>query len=273
MNLEIKRAVSVAEVRRKIRLERTVTREIVSVLVDARRTFAREFEERGILSVLAEQQARLQETLANHYGRTQRAFANDVTNALAVTVPENAGPIIAASLAVWTARRSSRRAGLIMSTVRRRMATAVASATGVLSQDAAGPPSRSAVARTAANIVGPVMRRQAVTVAQFETQEAAENTKHVTAGALAGASPPGAELLAPVPLDQVIPIEKFWLTEQDDRVRPGHADAEGQRRPVDEAFIVNDQRLMFPGDTNGNATLDNVIGCRCTGLYERRTGS
>ena len=77
-------------IRRKIRLERTVTRELVSVFADVRRTFAREFEASGIIPTLPEQQARLGETLANHYARTQRAFAGDVPAGLGVTVAQNA---------------------------------------------------------------------------------------------------------------------------------------------------------------------------------------
>lgn len=271
MNLEAKRAISIAQVRRKMQLERTVTRELLSVFADVRRTFVREFEERGVMSALPEQQERLGETLARHYERTQRAFASDVPHELGVTLSESAGPIIAVSLTAWATARSAQRAGLIMGTVRRRLSSAINSATSTLTAEMTGVPGRSAIARTAANIVAPMMRRQAAVVAQFETQEAAENTKHVTARTMAGESPPGAEVLPPVPAGDVIIIDKTWLTEQDDRVRAHHADAEGQRRPVDEPFIVNDQRLMFPGDTNDNATLDNVIGCRCTGLYEPRT--
>ncbi len=131
-------------------------------------------------------------------------------------------------------------------------------------------PSQSAIARTAANVMAPVMRRQANIVGQTETQGAAESTKLITARALAGQSPEGTDGIPPVPADQAHDLIKTWFTEQDDRVRPHHADAEGQRRKVEEPFSVNQQSLMFPGDTNIDATLSNIINCRCTSLYEPR---
>lgn len=67
--------------------------------------------------------------------------------------------------------------------------------------------------------------------------------------------------------DLGLELRKQWIAIQDDRTRTlddgnfDHADADGQTVGMNEAFIVNGEPLMFPGDPNGSA--GNVINCRC----------
>lgn len=56
--------------------------------------------------------------------------------------------------------------------------------------------------------------------------------------------------------------EKEWLSVEDDRVRPDHADADGQVVGIDEAFSVGGDELDYPGDPSGDP--DEIINCRCT---------
>lgn len=64
------------------------------------------------------------------------------------------------------------------------------------------------------------------------------------------------------------PMEKVWLATIDDRTRETHEEADGQRVPVDQPFILGEGdagvELDFPGDPNGPA--EEVIQCRCTML-------
>lgn len=57
---------------------------------------------------------------------------------------------------------------------------------------------------------------------------------------------------------------KEWVATNDDRTRPAHADADGQRVPIDEPFIVDGEKLMYPGDFSLGASPSNTINCRCT---------
>ena len=57
---------------------------------------------------------------------------------------------------------------------------------------------------------------------------------------------------------------KEWVATSDDRTRPAHADADGQQVPIDEPFIVDGEKLMYPGDISMGASPSNVINCRCT---------
>ncbi len=57
---------------------------------------------------------------------------------------------------------------------------------------------------------------------------------------------------------------KGWQTADDEKVRPAHAQAEGDYAkgiPIDQPFTVGGEELMYPGDANGS--IGNVINCRC----------
>lgn len=62
---------------------------------------------------------------------------------------------------------------------------------------------------------------------------------------------------------------KTWRTADDERVREAHADAEGQTVPVEQPFIVDGERLNFPGDPFGSDA--NVLNCRCTATFHEQT--
>jgi len=55
--------------------------------------------------------------------------------------------------------------------------------------------------------------------------------------------------------------ELEWLTAKDERVRPEHHDADGQRVAVGQRFLVGGEYLEHPGDPVGSP--GNIINCRC----------
>lgn len=55
--------------------------------------------------------------------------------------------------------------------------------------------------------------------------------------------------------------EVAWLAALDDRVRPAHEAAHGQRRKLGESFDVGGESLRHPGDPKGSP--GNIINCRC----------
>jgi HK97 family phage portal protein len=68
-----------------------------------------------------------------------------------------------------------------------------------------------------------------------------------------------------------INLMKQWLTQRDDRVREMHQFAEGQTVPIDDPFVVGGEKLMWPGDTEHGASLENVVNCRCSQSYVEAT--
>ena len=65
-------------------------------------------------------------------------------------------------------------------------------------------------------------------------------------------------------------VERVWdSTGEDGITRPSHLRADGQRRGLNEAFVLADEkgnthRLMYPGDTSLGASGSQTINCRCT---------
>ena len=60
---------------------------------------------------------------------------------------------------------------------------------------------------------------------------------------------------------KIIPIQKRWDAVLDGKTRRAHRRADGQVVDVDKPFIVDGEKLMYPGDPNGSP--ENVINCRC----------
>lgn len=61
-------------------------------------------------------------------------------------------------------------------------------------------------------------------------------------------------------------LMKEWAATEDARTRITHSEADGQKVPMDDPFIVGGYELMFPGDPDGPP--EEVINCRCVCLYD-----
>lgn len=58
-----------------------------------------------------------------------------------------------------------------------------------------------------------------------------------------------------------------WLSERDDRVRPTHITADGQRVPVNEPFRVGGYKMMYPTDDSLGAGPEEIVNCRCVEIF------
>lgn len=95
----------------------------------------------------------------------------------------------------------------------------------------------------------PHWRNRAMTVARTETIAA------VNAGVYRGA------VLDAEQRGDVAPA-KVWISTDDQRTRPTHVEADGQRTLLGSPFRVGGAALLFPGDPRGPAA--EVINCRCS---------
>lgn len=78
--------------------------------------------------------------------------------------------------------------------------------------------------------------------------------------------------------------EKSWRSQKDDRVRPGHVDADNHYHSSTEFIDVNElfdvplyekgvrtvEQLAFPGDITNGASAGNVINCRCSLIFREK---
>lgn len=62
--------------------------------------------------------------------------------------------------------------------------------------------------------------------------------------------------------------KKTWVTMGDERVRLTHSIADGQTVDENEPFRVGASLLKYPGDTSLGASLDEIVNCRCSAVYE-----
>lgn len=110
-------------------------------------------------------------------------------------------------------------------------------------------------------------------IARTETQMAAETAKGVEAMRLVGIGTGEIKKRT----EQKVAY-KTWMSQGDSRVRPAdgigpfdHLAADQQRVRIDEAFIVSGERLMWPGDRSYGASSGNIIGCRCSAVYDEES--
>jgi hypothetical protein len=64
--------------------------------------------------------------------------------------------------------------------------------------------------------------------------------------------------------EKVPGLQKEWVTAGDDRVRPHHRAAAGQRVPVDKPFRVGGYEMLYPHDPRAPAS--ETVHCRCRSL-------
>lgn len=99
-------------------------------------------------------------------------------------------------------------------------------------------------------------------IAVTETQKTAESTKDIERQNYFLIRNGQASTLADLEKGA---IDEFWVTMGDDIVRPWHLEADFQKKK-DGFFIVKGQRLTYPGDNAHGASLDNILGCRCSAV-------
>lgn len=106
------------------------------------------------------------------------------------------------------------------------------------------------IARTLRAVAPTKSASRAQTIARTESHRAANASAQFTAEATG------------------INMVRVWVAAQVGREgqRESHQDADGQKRGMNEAFIVDGEPLMYPGDPAGSA--HNVINCLCAVVYE-----
>ena len=105
------------------------------------------------------------------------------------------------------------------------------------------------------------------TIAITETQFASESTKGMEASVVSsnGNIPP--DTVATSILVTITQAVKTWATMGDDRVRPAHIAADGQRQFLTDPFVVGGELLPYPGSSALGASAGNTVRCRCSALY------
>jgi hypothetical protein len=89
--------------------------------------------------------------------------------------------------------------------------------------------------------------------------------EHATTAAIEGAR---SEMLLGALSPAEMDVERRWRSMRDDKVRPSHKAANGQKRGIGEAFQVGDALLLYPGDPAGPVA--ETAHCRCRLMIRSR---
>lgn len=131
------------------------------------------------------------------------------------------------------------------------------------------------VTQTTKNVVKQILRRQ---VTQELSMGAVTKEIHEKVGmnkkraqlvarteVLAGSAFAAREGMNQVADDFEIKFEKEWSASPDERTRETHKDADGQRVPKDEMYVVGGHEAMYPHDPN--LPPEERCNCRCAELH------
>lgn len=259
---------------KKMRLEANLQPKLTSFFRDINRTVKAVIKSTGQIASLKEFKQDLVELLSIHYDRTSKAFQGDVAPSLtkdlnthyqikqneAERLIEESDEIIDEALLSIIALRAATQTDFILDTVEKELQTASEKATIDAAMDGATL-TRNQRANIVADDFSGRIPGKVENIATYETNAMAEETKLVEAQTIVDSSVIVSGIVAS------IAMRKTWNAILDSKTRDSHVLADLQNKSVIEPFIVQGQRLRVPGDTSLGATLDNVIGCRCSASY------
>jgi len=249
----------------KIRLENIFKPEIRTLFARIVRDFAVRFANTGIVRDAMTYQADWKTIIDRHYVRVQNRFMGVAVGKKSAESDKEKDDkeLLLLALLTWRDENSVEQARIISETTSRNLNDAVRMAREEAVADGVVLSTRELAANAAA-ILKRKLAGRVDSIAMSETQSAAETTKFFEAEIDDGHEP---SILRPATAVAVTTAKKTWRTVGDKRVRPIHRAVNGQTVPILEPFIVNGEKLMYPGDRSLGASVGNVANCRCSAIY------
>ena len=221
--------------------------------------------------LIAQHRTRLATLLEASYRRSARRFKGDA--AVELRVPERTDTefrdLVDASLEAWSRQTAFTVSGYISVTTQNNVRQSVQRAVSIAAE-AGETLDQATTALQSSQVLQTILRNRAEGIAVSETTNGVETTKLTEVQAYAGEVPEVGRNLGLQPVDPVQgAVRKRWQTILDGRERQSHRDANGQTVPLDQPFVVQGENLMYPRDSSMGASLNNIIGCRCSTRYVR----
>lgn len=249
---------------RKLELEKKLARDVAKLNRNIVNRTILSFATSGISFDASILQDDFAAVLEKHYKTASNIFAEQMTETLPVeiAITEDESTTIQKALAAYFVARALEQADIITKTNQKNIDDSVAAARQTF-DDNGKPLSQLDQARTAGALTARKLRGRLRSIATTETQNAAETSKATEAEVLSGRQP---SIITSTPSDAG--VEKEWVTVGDEKVRIDHVKADSQMRDLSKPFTVGGQLLRWPGDTALGATVENVINCRCSSVYD-----
>lgn len=206
-------------------------------------------------------QQNMKDTLSKHYDAVLDKFGERIVKQ--TTEPENYGLIldsIVSSGSIHNELRANESSMVIAETTRKDAIFAIHN----VQQEALAKGeaiSNKTLANRARLKLNQKIAGRINTISISETQNPAENAKQTEIDFLAHHDAD----IDGVKMSQTLK-QKQWIAILDNVTRIAHAEADGQIVDYDQPYEVDGQQLMYPGDMNLGATIDNVINCRCDSI-------
>ena len=195
----------------------------------------------------------LSASLLKYYRRTYKQFSKDqitdVSQQIGATLTTDETNQLLGFLDSSAVSKSKAQTAILLKTMQDQLNQEFLTAESQLTDS-------SAIAKQATNAwKSKTSSRVNPTIVNTEIQSTAEDTKDTTTTYMVGALSAQTAVRA---------AYKTWITVGDDKVRPWHAEANGERVLINDKYTVGGQQLKYPGDPSGSP--DNIINCRCASL-------
>jgi hypothetical protein len=248
--------VAAQDLRLKQMLERTLRPKLLQYF----RRITRGVKLTGQQFDITQHNLELSEILTGHYSETTNIFSRRLN--IKATDQERA--VMQRAINEWTGRIVPTRVSMINGTTREDIIDAFDAAdSDELVQSLFGPERRLTSNVVASRILDRKLNGRATAIMVTETQLPAESAKATEAQVLSGFPPSITQ-----PTRRETGVSKEWVSVGDSVVRDAHITADGQKRDSNEPFIVGGEELNYPGDASLGASAWNIIGCRCSSVYD-----
>lgn len=251
-----------SQVQKKISLERSYYPEINKIFSRMQRDFKISVITTGLPPDANRYKAWWLGAIEKHYIRVQKAFRGEAIRSSKQMTDEEKEELTIAALLKWREDNVETQASFITQTNNKDQSKALLLAREALIEMDTQTPSNEELAIAAAAILERRYLARTENIGISQTQAAAESTKYIEAEIESDQIPTilGTQVI-------VSKTNKVWNTVGDRKVRDIHKAVNGLQVNLNEPFIVNNQLLMFPGDSSMGATADNVNNCRCVAMY------
>lgn len=249
------------ELSKKLTLERKLSKKLIPVFRSYTKQFHAALKEGGRLANSHILQQNMKDILSDHYDDVTKEFHQHIVDQIGK--PDNHDEILS-SINTSTSIHNELRSGDSSSIIAQTTASDADKVIEAVRQNAlvAGETITNATLAARARIL--LMQKTSGrigTIAATETQNPAENTKQTEIDHLDHSE---AEIDGQSISESK--KQKEWVAILDNVTRPDHAETDGQTVDFDEPYTVGGDLLMYPGDMDLGASLENVINCRCSSI-------
>lgn len=250
---------------KKIKMEGLFVASLIPYFTDIASASKELFNSTGSILDISSFDAQLESILKNNYESVFNNFQTPITDKLStlVTLNENYEETLDKLNNSFFDNMPRSQMTYIKQTTQSNLYYAYALAMANLTQDSdssaapvATSQQRNQVSSDASQNFNNLSTTHSSLIATTETQSSSETSKQYAIKA-------GINTVTAITL-----TTKVWYTNLDGRERQSHHDAAGQQQPFIYPFMVQGEKLNYPGDTSLGATVSNIARCRCSCQYK-----